>query len=236
MAWFLTTEYKNRETGEDWAPALVAMPAEVERFRAIRVQLGKDIEARCMAGSADPTSVDYPWFGPSELPSLLEGWRFPMPDRPFTARLKERQGSLVDIINSGLGTWAISRRVIDMIEAIEPGVHQYLPFQLLQPDGSVHGDQRWMLNVCARAEVVDVEKSNVQWMAPPLNFRFMNAPGERRLIVKAAEAAKRAFWYEWRYHNAQGTFTSDALWAALQSAGVRGWEPHFAFPHHIEEV
>ena len=52
-----------------------------------------------------------------------------------------------------------------------------------------------MLNVCTRADVVDVEKSNVQWMAPPLEHRFMDASNDRRLIVKAADATRRAAWF-----------------------------------------
>ncbi len=108
---------------------------------------------------------------------------------------------------------------------------------MLQPDGSPHPDKRWLLNVCARAEVVDIERSNVQWMAPPLGYRFMDGPGERNLVVKAAEATRRAIWFEWRYHKSGfGTFVSDALWDALQTAEVRGWQPHYAYSGHIEEA
>jgi len=69
-------------------------------------------------------------------------------------QLKEKQGDLVDIVGTSFATYAISQRVIGIIEAIEPNVHQYLAYQMLQPDGSVHPDQRWMLNVCTRADVV----------------------------------------------------------------------------------
>ena len=116
-------------------------------------------------------------------------------------------------------------------------MHQYLPLELLQPDGSVHPDRRWLLNVCTRAEVIDVERSNVQWMVPPMEYLFTDAPGERRLVVRAEEASRRAIWFEWRYFKGGfGNLVSDALWDALQTAGVRGWQPHFAYPHHIEEI
>lgn len=237
MARFFSTEYKNRDTGENWTPEVDRIASEHERFSAIGAELAKDIEARYMAGPRNRNSPDYPWFGSSEIPGLLAGWRWPMRDQPFVDQLEKPQGELVDIIGTSFGTYAISQRVIDAIEAIEPGVHQYMPYRMLQPDGSAHADRRWMLNVCTRAEVVDMERSNVQWMASPLDYRFMDAPGERQLVVKADEAARRAIWFEWRYHKGGfGNFISDALWNALQNAGVRGWQPHYAYPDHIEEV
>jgi len=63
----------------------------------------------------------------------------------------------------------------------------------------------------------------------------MDASNDRRLIVKAADAARRAAWFEWRYHKRGfGNLVSDALWTALQDANVRGWQAHYAYPDHIE--
>lgn len=236
MAWFFSTEYKDRDIGTDWTPEVERIASEHERFRAIGAQLAQDIEARYLAGPRDRNSPGYPWFGSSDVPRMLDGWPWQIPDRPFVDQFKEQQGDLVDIVSTSFITYAISQRVIDMIEAIEPNVHQYLPYQMLQPDSSVHPDKRWLLNVCTRAEVVDIERSNVQWAKPPSDRWFIDAPGERRLLVKAKEARSRAIWSEWRYNGAQTTLISDALWNALQASGVRGWQPHFAYSRHIEEV
>lgn len=46
-------------------------------------------------------------------------------------QLKEKQGDLVDIVGTSFATYAISQRVIGIIEAIEPNVHQYLAYQML---------------------------------------------------------------------------------------------------------
>lgn len=237
MAWLFTTEYKYRGFGKNWTPEVDRIAAEHERFHATGAELARDIEARYMAGPRDRNSPDYPWFGSSDVPQLLDGWRWPIPDRPFADQLKKQQTDLIDIVGTSFGTYAISQRVIDMIEAIEPKVHQYLPYVMLQPDGSVHPEPRWMLNVCTRAEAVDTERSNIQWLHPPSDRWFSDSTGERRLVVKAEEARRRAIWFEWRYHKGgSGTFVSDAFWNALQDAGVRGWEQPSDYPDHIDEV
>jgi hypothetical protein len=122
-----------------------------------------------------------------------------------------------------------------MIEAIEPGVHQYLPFELLNPDGSVHTAKRWLLNVCTRAECVDTEKSNVRSLAEPTDFWFSDQFKGSHVVVKSSEARKRAIWYEWRYHKLNGPMISDALWDAVKAAGIKGWQPAYA-TEHMEEL
>lgn len=236
MAWLFSSEYKERDQGSYYAPKIKTIPRELERFESLGRSLAQALFARAEAEELGMGSPDYPWWDVGEFPCLMSGWRWQMPDEPFRISLARDEGPLVDIINGGFGAWAISQRVIDMIEALEPKVHQYLPLELLQPDGSVHPDRRWLLNICSRADVVDVERSNTQWMAPPMSHKFMDAPGERRLVVRCEEASRRALWSEWRYHGAQREFASDALWTLLREAGVRGWQPHFAYPHHIEEV
>ncbi len=122
MAWFFSTEYKNRDTGTYWTPEVERIASEHQRFHAIGAQLAQEIEARYMAGPRDRNSSGYPWFGSSEVPKLLDGWRWPLSDQPFEDQLKEKQGDLVDIVGTSFGSYALSRRVINLIETIEPGV------------------------------------------------------------------------------------------------------------------
>jgi hypothetical protein len=234
MAWFVSSEYKDSELGTYWSPDVARIESEQERFKALGLTLAQEIEAKYMAGPRDRQRVDYPSFGVFDYPRLEIGWRWPIPDRPFQDQLMRHEDEIIDIVCSFFG-WAISQRVIDIIEAIEPGVHQYLPFELLNPDGSVHPAKRWLLNVCTRAECIDTEKSNIRWLAAPTNHWFSDQFKGSHLVVKAEEARKRAVLHEWRFNKSKGPLISDALWNAIQSAGLRGWQSAWG-TEHIEEL
>jgi hypothetical protein len=236
MAWTFQTEYKNSDTGTYYSPEMKEIPEEQARFDALGKTLAQDIETKWMAGDRNRNSPDYPFFPITGYPRPLEGYRWPMPDEPFRAQLVKQEEHIIDIIGSTFGCYALSQKVIDMIEAIEPGVHQFLPYELLNPDGSAHPAKRWLLNVCTRVEVIDRERSNVQWMAAPSDRWFYDAPGKAYLVARADEASKRALWHEWRYHGLEKTFVTDRLWDALKAAGIRGWQPSYSYHHHIEEV
>lgn len=236
MAWFVTSEYKDSDRGTYWAPTLAAIPEERLRFEAVAQRLAHEIEAKYLAGDRNRDSADYPFFGTSSLPRLSEGWRFPMPGTPYREQLTENVDDIVDITASEFLTYAISDKVVDAIESIEPGIHQYIPYEFLRPDGSVHPARRWLLNVCTRAEVVDVEQSNAGWLASPGSRWFAERPGENRIVVRAEEASRRALWCEWRYNGVGGKLiVSDRLYDALKSNGLRGWQPNHSFPDHLEE-
>lgn len=239
MAWFVTGEYKDPDLGTYWSPENKPIDAEMTRFEAMGKQLALEIEARYLAGpdKGKMGVPEFPWFGSYKYPPLLEGWRWSIPDQPFRTQLVQHEEEIVDLVSTPFDSWAISERVIDMIESIEPGVHQYLPFELIQPDGSVHPAKRWLLNVCTRAEVVDEAKSDVVRLTPPSNFKFGNAKNDFYLVVKAEEARKRALWFEWRYHGPgyDSPMVGDALWNAIKAAGMHGWQPHYGYKRHIKE-
>lgn len=241
MAWFFQTEYKDNDQGTYYSPDMSAIPEEEERFKAMGTALANEIEAKWMATGATPAernrnSPDYPFFGSGEYPRLMHGWRYPLFEEPLRDQLMKPAGPLVDIIGSNFGTYALSQKVIDIIESIEPGIHRYLPFELRQPDGSIHPDKRWLLNICTRAEVIDTDRSNVGWLKPPSERWFGDLEGKKHLILKETDVAGRALWCEWRYHTSPNAFASDQLWNALHDAGIRGWGAHFSHPHHMAEA
>ena len=132
-------------------------------------------------------------------------------------------------------TYAVSQNVIDIIESIEPGVHQYLPYELFRPDGTPHPDKRWLLNNCARAERFDWERpSVVQIKAAP---HFYGDFGPKNLFARAKAVSDRAMWTEYRYNPYRRLVLSDAFLDALNAAGCRGWQPaHADLGKRISEV
>lgn len=236
MAIFVEGETLNRGSEHERAvsPTIVQIPEEQERYERLGREFANSI---CTAYKAAGKNIyDYhlmigdpyhPHFSPFPLPPMMHGWRWPMLKEPFRNKLKRQQGSIVDIVDTSFETYAVSQKVIDIIESIEPGVHQYLPYELIQPDGSAHPDKRWLLNICTRAETIDYARSAV---VPQRGAEFFYIEtGKRLKLTLRAEAVQgRALWYEYRLCvPGNNFFVSDRLWEALQAAGCRGWRPNY---------
>ena len=200
MAWGFEREETSLNSGHYLTPPIDGIEGEFERYET----LGKAFATRLRdawrekvlaAGVQHLAEPDYPEFSPFPLPPMMHGWRWPMPDRPFLARLKKPKKTIVDIIETPFECYAVSEKVIDLIERIEPGVHQYLPFELVYPDGAFHHEKRWLLNVCTRVDVFDAECSNVASLKPRevtvgdktvivYNGTFYDGPSDRYLVGK----------------------------------------------------
>lgn len=241
MAWFVQSEYKDWDEGTYWSPAIVPIAGEHARFDEVASKLTQELNDKYMAGDRNRDSASYPELVYNKgLPRLYDGWRFPRFDAVLYDRLKHQEDEIVDIISTSFGAHAISQRVIDIIESIEPGVHQFIAYGMLNPDGSIHPAKRWLPNICTRAEVVNVEKSNVVWTdhgGGRRKFADITAGGRQpHIVVNADEASRRAIWSEWRYHSGRTFLVSDRFWNAVQTEGVKGWGPDPAYPDHVEEI
>ena len=246
MAWFVTMDSRNRSDENETylSPEIEVIPEEQQRFEHVGEGFANQIFADCRAAGKDPydhslvlTEPFFPYWSPFLFPPPMEGWRWPVPDHPFRDRLKRREGRLVDIIGTSFRTYAVSQRVIDIIESIEPGVHQYLPYDLICKDGSVHPDRRWLLNVCTRIQALDLSLSNVIALKSLLYY-FDDKAGNQHLVVKKSAVEGRALWFEYRYWSTAGQFLlTDRFWNALQEAGCAGWRPDSGQRGaHIEEI
>lgn len=236
MAWLVRDEYRNSDKGTYWSPDIVSIEAEHERLNEVGLTLRQSIKAQWEANGRPLRTPHRPDYGSSKIPPLLKGWEYPPFDSPLKDQLKKPEVDLVDIIRSSFGTYAISQKVIDIIERIEPGVHNYIPYEMIKPDGSVHPARRWLLNICTRLELIDVGKSNVVDVGSG-KFGDITAGGRQpHIVVKADECSRRAIWFEWRY--SRDTFLiSDSFWNALQAEGIKGWSSKFgSYPDHIEEA
>lgn len=236
MAWFVREEYRNSDKGTYWSPDIAPIESEHERLNQAGLALRQSIKEQWQANGRALRSPFRPDYGASKIPPLLQGWKYPPFDPPLKDQLKKPEGELVDIISSSFGTYAISQKVIDIIERIEPGVHSYVAYEMVQPDGTLHPGRRWLLNICTRLELIDVGQSNVVELSSG-KFADITAGGRKpHIVVKADECSERAIWFEWRY-NRDAFLVSDCFWDALQAQGIKGWSPNFgSYPDHIEEV
>jgi Protein of unknown function (DUF1629) len=246
MAWFVMMDSRNRGDEDETylSPEIEVIPEEQKRYETMGKAFAQKLIDDYRAAGKNPyeypivsTEPDYPYFMPYVLTPMREGWRWPTLSEPLRDRLKSKEGKLVDIIGSSFNTYAISQRVIDIIESIEPDVHQYLPYELIQKDGSVHPDKRWLLNVCTRIEALDYERSNVIALRDMPRFYHDRNTGHH-LVARKEAVANRALWYEYRYKNSNGQFLlSDRFWDALSASGCAGWRPEYGVRgKRIEEI
>ena len=246
MAWFVKADSRNRGDEDETylSPEIEIIPEDQQRYETMGKAFAQKLIDDYRAAGKEPYDYSliardpyHPYFSPFPLPCMMQGWRWPAPDQPFRNRLKRREGRIVDIVDTSFETYAVSQRVIDIIESIEPGVHQYLPYELICKDGSVHPDRRWLLNICTRAETLDYERSNVTALRDRPHF-YADRTNNHHLVVRTEAVAGRALWYEYRYRGTHGQFLlSDRFWNALNEAGCAGWQPDsFARGVHIEEL
>lgn len=167
----------------------------------------------------------------SKGPSVLDGWRWPIPEQPFRDRMKTVPKAIKDVINTTFDAYAVSQKVIDCIEAIEPSVHQYLPYELMMPDGSISPDRRWLLNVCTRIQAIDESRSNVVSGATGVLGDYPT----RHLVMSRSAIAGRALWHEYRYSWASRPVVSDAFWDTFRKNKCSGWSVQFGYPQFAEE-
>jgi hypothetical protein len=136
---------------------------------------------------------------------------------------------------------AVDDRMVAAVEAIEPGVHRFHPVEItMKADGRPLPRPQFLLNCCTSIDAVDPEHSRVKikrvlpeethpdlWYYALLGGSPSQPAGPMKLAVYRDRVAGRAMWWDNRFDS---LFFSDALVAALQAAGVEGFDlsPHVA--------
>jgi hypothetical protein len=128
-----------------------------------------------------------------------------------------------DFVQISGGARAVCDEFRAMVEALEPGVHQFFPVELLRKDGSpvILGREWFLLNICNRVDAVVVERSNIYWEEKPGGRRVMHPrrqpPG---LVLRRSAIAGRHLW-RGLTHLRVNEFWSDALMREVQRAKLR---------------
>ena len=124
----------------------------------------------------------------------------------------------------------VSDRFKDIVESIEPNLHQFIPFQIIGPKKVVLADMYFMV-VCNRLDSVDREETTLildggaMWMQHqnvpredwPPNFNPHRAP---RFVFNLSQIGENHLWYD--KHSIYGPYLSDALAEALIASPVTG--------------
>lgn len=111
--------------------------------------------------------------------------------------------------------YSVSDRLRDLIEEIEPGIHQFEPLSLITKRG-VLIDQRWFWQVCRRLDTVDSDKTT--W-----RYRTFWSPTENssRLVLDPVRAAGVHFWRD-KHLIDPILLCSDLAKSRIEAAGMTG--------------
>lgn len=104
----------------------------------------------------------------------------------------------------------------DILEELEPGVHQFFPMEIFIKDYKV-GDRYW-LNICNR---LDSKHRGLTW---PLNEYGLHRPTREQRANDKLVFSEDAIGGHHAWHDKfeLGTFISDAFAERVQAAGLNG--------------
>lgn len=150
----------------------------------------------------------------------------------FPKRLKKDSGSRFADFDRFHSLTCVSDKFKSVVEAIEPGVHQFVPFQIVGPGRAVLADM-WFMVVCNRLDSVDREHTTlilldgVDWMpgreVPREQWPEGFDPGrEAKLVFNLAQIGGHHLWYD--KHLGYGPYLSDRLADALVAAELTGFD------------
>lgn len=129
--------------------------------------------------------------------------------------------------------YSVSDRFKEVVEKIEPGVHQFFPAEYVDRKGN-HVANMWFLNVVNRIDSVDRGLTEPTGMILAYGLMWMPAydvPGADRSTLKARfpkpkmyfsrkQIGDRHLWFD--KHSIYGPYISDELADALASASLTG--------------
>lgn len=188
-----------------------------------------------MAGDADDTAWD-PEYGLQ----LFEGVRA---DPAMMARRARKlsKHKLYDGIN-GPWDYSVSQAFVDLVEELEPGVHQWLRWELEDADGEPIETPIYAMNICNRVDAIRAEESTmtridkgdrdfIYGYMPPPSIKVdlggevdIRSPAGRggRFCVDAETVDGMALWADMR--SRKQVFCSDALWAGIEKRKLKGFD------------
>lgn len=128
--------------------------------------------------------------------------------------------------------WNVSDRARQVIEQLEPGVHQFFPVEYVNRPGTHIGDRFWFV-VCNRLDAVDPEHSNMvltpseKWIGPRQALAMgLEIPAKidvempSKTVFNHEAIGTVHFWREAKLSG--GPWLSDEAAAAIRAAGLTG--------------
>lgn len=116
---------------------------------------------------------------------------------------------------------AVSEGFKDLIEGIEPGVHQFIPFDLFDKDGQKINRNTYFWRVRQFLDAINPEPGGVEPLGRVPNHMWTMVPGRKNLAVYKDRIKGHAAWYDARFINY--LFVSDEVVEGLKARNMTGW-------------
>ena len=112
----------------------------------------------------------------------------------------------------------VSVAIRDMIEALEPNVHQFFPVDIYGVDGVIREPRRYFLNVCQRVDAIVEGNYSVLDDGERLYYASSLNP----LKIRRQDVSHLHLWRD--KHLSGGIFVSDALYRQIADAGYGAFD------------
>ncbi len=150
------------------------------------------------------------------------------PKQYYPKQVKIETGDEVFDYHGIKGMMIMSDRLKCAVEDIEPDVHQFVPVEMLNRDGSPYGGKFWFWSICTMLDVINPELGGVYKRGSekyPDIYDWVIRSGEgmrEKLAVYKDKIAGRAMWYDKRMYG--NMFFCDALVDHMRAENMTGWE------------
>lgn len=122
---------------------------------------------------------------------------------------------LLDYENAFIST--VSDRFRDLIEEIEPGIHQFVPVKFIAKDDSDLA-MRWFWQICNRIDGINREYTN--WTLSNGRVWKPTAGQVHKLVIDLEAIGAAKFWHD--KHVSGATFVSDDAKKRIEDASITG--------------
>jgi hypothetical protein len=117
------------------------------------------------------------------------------------------------------GAPCLSSEVRDMIETLEPGVHQFFPVEIYGVDGNIREPRRYLLNICQLVDAI------VDGRYAVLNdgSRLYRASSLKPIKIRRKDVSNLHLWRDRRLAH-QKLLVSDVLYRQIADAGYGAFD------------
>lgn len=166
------------------------------------------------------------WFG---------GLRATIPEDALPKRLFLVSGTSIPEYIFAPGGYVVSDRFCRVVEEFDPGVHQFVPVDVLYPDGRVHpGGPRFFKFLRNAVNAIHEDSGELEVMKGSRSLAAHETPIRIRGLfnrmpfdVEAKIVSHLGLWRDVRMP--EYVFASDAFLARLRQEGIDGWREDYLF-------
>lgn len=134
---------------------------------------------------------------------------------PSSFKLSGPKRDLVEV-QKHFGAFWVPQNFKEIVEKLEPGVHQFFPIELVWSDGG-HAAHRYWFNICNRLDSVDRERTTVEFR----NTWYLKGDKSKMLVFNRSQIGSCHVWID-KFIAGNKPFVSEAFKKEMEMAGVTG--------------